>query len=87
MDQVTTGNPVQNYTTVKIVIFVVIIACILVIVYFLFAYYSCDDDEGFFGGGKSDISVNWNIDDMVAKIHARQASNLSRLSHDAQYNI
>ena len=78
---------VQNYTTVKIVIFVVIIVCILVIVYFLFSYYSCDDDEGFFGGGKSDISVNWNIDEMVEKIHARQNANLSRLSRDAQYNI
>jgi hypothetical protein len=78
---------VQNYANVKIGIFVVIIACILVIVFFLFSYYSCDDDDGFFGGGKSDVSVNWNIDEMVDKINARQAANLARLSHDVQYNI
>jgi hypothetical protein len=82
-----TSQVVQNYATTKIVVFVVIIICILVIVYFLFAYYACDEDEGFFGGGKSDISVNWNIEEMVDKIHSRQAANLSRLSRDAQYNF
>lgn len=77
----------QPNTTAKIVIFVVILVGILVIVYFLFVYYSCDEDEGFLGGGKSDISVNWNIEDMVNKIHSRQAANLSRLSRESQHNF
>lgn len=81
-------NPTsQSNPTAKIVIFVVILIGILVIVYFIFVYYSCDEDEGFFGGGKSDISVNWNIEDMVNKIHSRQATNLSRLSRESQHNF
>ena len=74
-----------NYNTPKIAICVVVIVCILIIIYYLFCYFSGDDDG--FLGGKSDISVGWNIEDMVNKIHNRQRNNLSRLSKNSQYNI
>jgi hypothetical protein len=81
-----TNENTEKNSTVKTVIFVVVIVCILVIVYYLYCYYSCDDDEGFFGT-KSDVSVGWNIEDMVEKIHRRQKNNLSKLSKNAHYDI
>jgi hypothetical protein len=73
--------------TVKIVIFVVVIACLLIVIYYIFCYYASDDDDGFLGSGNSAISVDWNIEDMVNKIHNRQKVNLSRISKDSHYNI
>jgi hypothetical protein len=71
--------------TVKIIVFVIVVICIIIVLYYLYCYYS-DDDEGFFGM-KSDVSVGWNIEEMVEKIHNRQKANLSRLSTGTNYNI
>jgi hypothetical protein len=87
-DDNTTGEKTtgEKYSTVKIIIFVIIIVCIVVVIYYLYCYMTGDDDEGFFSG-KSDVSVGWNIEEMVEKIHSRQRNNLSRLSKDSHYNI
>lgn len=84
MDNVTKEPPTN---TLKIAIFVGVLICIIVIIYYLYCYYASDDDDGFLGGGQANITVGWNIEDMVEKIHHRQRANLSRLSKDSQYNI
>ena len=77
----------SSSSTVKILIFVVVLVCIIVIIYYLFCYYY-GDEESFLGSNdSSNVSVGWNIEDMVDKIHKRQSANLSKLSRDAQYNI
>lgn len=72
----------EKYNTVKIVIFTVVIVCILILVYYLYCHYACDDEDG--GAG---VSVGWNIEEMVERIHNRQKNNLSRLSKNSHYNI
>jgi len=73
--------------TVKIVIFVVVLVGILIIIYYLFCFYSGSDDDFLGSGDNGNVTVGWNIEDMVEKIHNRQRVNLSRLSKDAHYNI
>ena len=68
----------------KVAIFVVVLVCIIIIIYYLFCYYAGEDD---FLGESGNVSVGWNIEDMIDKIHHRQKINLSRLSRDAHYNI
>lgn len=71
--------------TIKVAIFVVVLVCIIIIIYYLFCYYAGEDD--FLGSESGNVSVGWNIEDMIDKIHHRQKINLSRLSRDAHYNI
>ena len=80
-------NEKSSSSTTKIIICTVIIACILVLVYYIFCYYSSEDDGFLSSGSKSDISVGWNIEEMIEKIHNRQKVNLSRLSKNSNYNI
>lgn len=87
MDSSNTTAPTEKYNTVKIILFVFVIVCILVIVYYLYCYYVCDDDDEGFFSGKSDVSVDWDVEKMVEKIHSRQRNNLSRLSKNSHYNI
>ena len=71
--------------TLKVIIFVAVLVSIIIIIYYLYCHYAGDDEDGFNGG--SSVTVGWNIEDMVEKIHHRQRTNLSRLSKDAQYNF
>lgn len=76
----------EKYSTLKIVIFTAVIVCILIIIYYLYCAYTSDDDEGIFGG-KGSVSVGWNIEEMVERIHSRQKNNLAKLSRNCHYNI